>query len=273
MTSTQPSETCHMCQNCKNNTENNTDSTVVDLIYILDESGSMDSMGKEPIQSVNDFVQEQKDALDDGATFTLIKFNNKIRYVYDDVPLGDVPVFSEKEYRPSGSTALLDAIGTAIQTKKAKKRNRNVVVVIMTDGQENASQIYRSRTVIKAMVEKVEKELNWQFIYQAANQDAFENGQRMGISNCAGYAYTPEAYQCVTQTTSAAVSAYRTSAHTTGQTQQRVDLSAPARLPGRDVATAPARAVLPSRPYQSTAAPSRPYVPRHIPVKSGSDSD
>ncbi len=264
MTST---ETCHTCQNCKKNNKN-ADSTVVDLIYILDESGSMDSMGKEPIQGVNDFVQEQKEALDDGATFTLIKFNNKVRYVYDDVPLSDVPVFSEKEYRPSGPTALLDAIGTAINTKKAKKRNRNVAVVIMTDGQENASQTYRSRTQIKGMVEKVEKELNWKFVYQAANQDAFENGQRMGITNCTGYDYTPKAYQCVTHTTSAAVSAYRIDCSApTGATPQTINL--PVQTASSPFTQTTGGATAP--PRFGSRRQSAPCV--RIPVKSGSDSD
>jgi len=179
-------------------------------------------MGKEPIQGVNNLVKEQKEVLDDGATFTLIKFNDRVRYVYNDVPLNDVPIFSENEYNPSGPTALLDAIGTAIKTKKAKQRNRNVVVVIMTDGQENASQTYRSRTQIKEMVEKVEKKLNWKFVYLGANQDAFANGQKMGITNCAGYSCTRGGYQDVTTTTSAAVAAYRSEANATGRTPHRV---------------------------------------------------
>jgi hypothetical protein len=224
---------------------------VVDLIYILDESGSMEKMGPEPIQGVNSLVKEQKETLDDGAKFTLIKFSNQVRYVYDDVPLKDVPEFTEKDYQPNNATALLDAIGTAITTKKAKKKNKDVVVVVMTDGQENASRIFRSRTQIREMVQEVERELNWKFIYLAANQDAFASGQRIGISTCTGYNYTHEGYRDVTTQTSAAVSAYRTTTHTTGKTPRHVNIQPSS-------TTAPAR--LSSQPHQPRHSPRRIFV-------------
>ena len=198
---------------------------VVDLIYILDESGSMEEMGKEPIQGVNAMIEEQKKTLNDGATFTLIKFNDRVNYVYDDVPLEDVPVFTEESYRPNNATALFDAIGTAITTKSAKKKNRNVIVVVMTDGQENASRKFRSGEQIKKMVEKVEKELNWKFVYLAANQDAFASGARIGISSCAGYDYTLEGYRSVCQRTNAAVSSYRQVSHETGQSPASLEVA------------------------------------------------
>jgi hypothetical protein len=168
-----------------------------DMIFILDESGSMGSMGTEPKDSVNRIVKEQKALNIPGSKFTLVKFNNNVKIVYDDVPLEDMPEYTD--YNPSDMTALYDAIGIAITNKMSKGEGNynNVICVILTDGLENCSRYYSLNNPdkdksIKKLIKKMEDNYSWNFIYAAANQDAFGVGQTMGLNNCTNWTPTQE---------------------------------------------------------------------------------
>jgi hypothetical protein len=158
----------------------------IDIVYVLDESGSMMSMGNEPCDSMNRTVEDQKALNIPGTKFSLVKFNNSVTVVHDDVPLEDVPKFTD--YSPKNMTALYDAIGTAIENKKSKGEGRydNVICVILTDGLENCSKEYTLNS-IKMMIKEMENKHSWKFVYAAANQDAFSVGATMGVSNCVDY--------------------------------------------------------------------------------------
>jgi hypothetical protein len=162
----------------------------VDIIYVLDESGSMSTMGSEPKDSVNRTIKDQKELNIPGSKFSLIKFNSKVSVVYKDVNLEDVPEFTD--YCPSDMTAMYDAIGEAIDMMKAKGDGNydNVICVILTDGLENCSKKY-NLTSIKNMIKEMEKKHSWQFVYAAANQDAFAVGSTIGVSNCVDFEPTP----------------------------------------------------------------------------------
>ena len=178
-----------------------------DIIVIVDESGSMTSMGKEPVQAVNAFIKEQKEALDDDSTFTLYKFGSKVTCVYDDIPQKDVSEFTD--YMPDSLTALCDAIGTAITTKKKKERFDNVVCVIVTDGLENASAEFTTAQ-IKKMSTEMETKHNWKFVYLGANQDAFAAGNQYTSSAvCAAFDATPAGLSNAAKSASQAVAGYR----------------------------------------------------------------
>ena len=94
-----------------------------------------------------------------------------------------------RDYNPGGLTALYDTIGIAIsETEKhktnLKQRHRPdmILMVIITDGQENASREYSSLT-IKSLIEKNEKRENWQFIYLGADLSNFVDADTLGIRN------------------------------------------------------------------------------------------
>jgi hypothetical protein len=185
------------------------DTTTQDIIFILDESGSMFSMGKEPIQAVNNFINEQRKVLgNDGATFSLWTFNTKVTKVFDDMDLQDVPEF--KEYNPDNMTALYDAIGHAITTKKQKGKYHDVISVILTDGQENASVEFQSKEIRK-MIKDMEDNYGWKFIYLGANQDVFAVGDGIGVNAncCAQFECEPGQLNTITCLTSSAVAKYR----------------------------------------------------------------
>jgi hypothetical protein len=187
--------------------QSSTEKVIPNILFILDESGSMEDMGVEPVQAVNKFIDDQKVAMgDDGATFSLWKFNSTVVKVIDDVPLKDVKEFSD--FEPKNMTALYDAIGHAIDTKKKKNSFDNVVCIILTDGLENSSTEYSAAT-IRSMIKDMEENHNWKFVYLGANQDAFAVGGAMGVVNCAQYECEMGEMIGITRDVSDAVSSYR----------------------------------------------------------------
>ena len=188
---------------------------IQDIIFILDESGSMSSMGNEPVHAVNNFIRDQKAAMgDDGATFSLWKFNTKIKKVFDNISLKDVGEFSD--FIPQDMTALNDAIGEAIDNKKKNGCYDNVVCIILTDGLENSSSEYTTEN-IRVMIKDMEENHNWKFVYLGANQDAFEVGHGMGVNCCAQYECVPGEIMNITREVSDAVTSYRSNSATMGR--------------------------------------------------------
>lgn len=180
-----------------------------DIIVIVDESGSMSMIGNEAVESLNSFINDQKNAQgDDGATFSLWKFNTTVTHIIDDQPLQEINDF--KDYVPNGMTALLDAIGKAIITKKKKKKYDNVICLIITDGIDNSSQYFDS-TSIRQLTEEMETKHKWKFIYLGANQDAFDVGNSYGIhkNRCINFSCTKEDIRKKTHETSIAIARYR----------------------------------------------------------------
>jgi len=153
-------------------------STSIDIILVLDESGSMAQMENEPINAVNAFLAEQK-KIDTDSRFTMYTFNRRHEKVYNEVPLRNVRPFAV--YNPEDVTALYDCLGTAIEDKMRTPHTKNVVLVIVTDGQDNCSERFTVEQ-IKDLITKQEQEHGWRVIYLAANQDAFAVGTDLGIS-------------------------------------------------------------------------------------------
>jgi Mg-chelatase subunit ChlD len=216
-----------------------TQSISQDIIVILDESGSMASMGNEPKQAINSFIKDQQQTLNDEATFSLWKFNTGVSKVVDDEKLSQVKEFTD--FNPYGMTALLDAIGEAIITKRNKEKNHNVICVILTDGVENSSKKYTSDD-IRRMTKEMEEEFNWKFLYLGANQDSFNvgGGYGMNLNRCANFTCEPGNLDRITRSASSAISNYRTLSAAVNETP--VDLRLP---PNEDapnkVVSAPAR--------------------------------
>jgi len=154
---------------------------------IIDESGSMFNLSQDTIGSFNTFLEEQK-AVDGEALFTLCTFSNSHRLVHDCANLKDVQPLDSTTYRPSGGTALLDALGTTVinvgnklADMKEEDRPSKVIFLVITDGQENSSREFK-REQIKEMVERQQKTYSWDFVFIGANVDAFSEGTSMGFS-------------------------------------------------------------------------------------------
>lgn len=156
---------------------------LTDVTIVLDRSGSMESCKDEAQNGVNHFIDEQRKQ-DGDCLFSLVQFDTDYEFVHTGIPISDVPKF---KLVPRGTTALLDAVGRAInetgeRLEKIPESDRPglVVFVIVTDGHENASSEF-NRDQIRQMIERQQNEYQWEFTFLGANQDAFAEAARMGI--------------------------------------------------------------------------------------------
>lgn len=160
------------------------DNSTFKIVVILDESGSMEDIRENMIKSINDLIKEQKQVTEGKpTTLTLVKFNNIIKRVIEDKPLNEVQYLTSNDYRPNGSTALYDCIGDTIQRFRNQK---DVLMVIVTDGQENASRDYNNREITK-MIEDKKKYDGWSYVYLSSDIGTFSQGNSMGLNesfNC-----------------------------------------------------------------------------------------
>lgn len=155
-----------------------------EIITITDRSGSMQSIRNDVIGGFNAFLAEQK-KLPGEARLTYAQFDNVYEVVYAGRPIADAPELTEHTFVPRGYTALLDAIGRALNEQGARiareKWAELVIVCIVTDGYENASLEY-TRERIREMTAHAEKN-GWKFVYLAANQDAFAAAGNAGMKH------------------------------------------------------------------------------------------
>ena len=186
--------------------DDNSENDITSILFIMDSSGSMQTLGKMPIQSMRYFYNTQKET---GKEFlsTLITFSDRIKFVHKNIKVSEIAI-KDDDYIPGGTTALLDAIGTAIDYQQNIK-HKNVICVILTDGHENSSKIYKANE-IKMLTKKMETENKWVFIYLGANQDSFDVSESLGINprNSANYEYTPNGLRNVIREVSTSISGY-----------------------------------------------------------------
>ena len=152
-----------------------------DITMILDRSGSMGRIHEQVIRSFNDFLTEQK-AVEGEAKISLIQFDDQYEVNYEGIDIQKAEDLNATTYMPRASTALNDAIGRTITNMKVrlKETNDKVVVVITTDGMENASVEFR-RAQIREMIKECEEKLGWKFMYLAADDASFDEYEDMGM--------------------------------------------------------------------------------------------
>lgn len=182
-------------------TENKSES-LPSIVFILDASGSMQVLGDAPCSTFNEFIEEQKKVLGDFKA-TLILFNSDTKLVYKNLDSKDIKNLTSDVYVPDYMTALYDAIGFGIETQK-ETGNDKVVFVILTDGDENSSRIYKKNDIKKNIKEMESR--GWKFMYLGANQDAFLVGNDMGISKTETFEYSAVGLSNVMRSISADVS-------------------------------------------------------------------
>ena len=152
------------------------------IVLVLDESGSMEPNRKEIIQTVNKFIKEQQELVaENECLLTLIKFNDTCSAIIDDQPIKNIKPISLEQYKPDGMTSLYDAIG---QVFVNFSENNNVILVIMTDGLENSSKLYK-QSQIKTFINKYTdpKTFAWNIIYLSADPMLSTQGENIGVSS------------------------------------------------------------------------------------------
>ena len=178
-----------------------------EIVVVLDRSGSMGSIAPATVEGFNKFLLEQQNS--EGEAFiTLIQFDDRYELNYKSIPVKEAaPLILGESFRPRGGTALFDAIGKTIEELQT---DRDVVFVIITDGEENQSKTYKQEAINK-MIETQTKEDGWKFLFLAANQDAIKTGGSIGIrgGNSITYAATTDGATNVFASVSANMSSYR----------------------------------------------------------------
>lgn len=148
------------------------------IIMLLDESGSMSNNREEIIHSVNKFISEQQ-TLDTVCIFTLATFDHKYKIIMDNVPIKNAGFIDVSNYQPLGCTSLYDAIGKTI---RKYKKERDVVLIIITDGWENTSREFKKKH-ISDLISEYKSTYAWKFIYLASDPFLLRQGCDLNIIN------------------------------------------------------------------------------------------
>ena len=160
---------------------------LTELVMILDRSGSMRGLEEDTIGGFNSMIEKQK--REDGEAYvSVVLFDDRTEVPYDRVDINKVEPMTDRQYYVRGCTALLDAVGGAIQHietihKYAREEDvpEKTIFIITTDGMENASRHY-TYDKVRRMIEEQKEKNNWEFIFLGANIDAIETAGRFGIS-------------------------------------------------------------------------------------------
>ncbi len=157
-----------------------------ELIFILDRSGSMQGLEEDTMGGFDGMLKQQQQQAGT-CRVTTVLFDDYYELLHNRLPLGKVQPLSGKQYFVRGTTALLDAMGRTItrfaELQKVLQRGERadqVVVVVITDGMENASQEYGYEQ-IKKMVSTQRDRFGWEFIFLGANIDAIGTAANIGI--------------------------------------------------------------------------------------------
>ena len=210
---------------------------LTEVVFILDRSGSMAGLEKDTIGGFNAMLEKQRQG-EGTALISTVLFCNDSAVIHDRVDARDVPPLTQKEYFVYGCTALLDAIGGAIHHignvhKYAREEDRpeRTLLVITTDGMENASRHYDLRRV-RAMIERQKARYGWEFLFLGANIDAVDTAARLGIDadRAANFHCDARGTQLNYEAVSDAMSAMRCAAPLSARWKERIDSDFQGRL-------------------------------------------
>lgn len=155
--------------------KNKTRDNEMDVVFLLDRSGSMSGIEKDTIGGYNSYIDSQRGK---NVKVTTILFDDKYEVLHNRVDVDNIKKLTNKEYYVRGCTALLDAIGKTIREMEDKNPNK-VIFIITTDGYENTSTKY-NKSQIKELI-SVHKD--WKFMYIGADIDSYSEGRSLGIKD------------------------------------------------------------------------------------------
>jgi hypothetical protein len=192
------------------------------ITFVLDSSGSMARIEEDTKGGFNSFLEDQTGE-EGTATVTLYDFNTNVDLLYEEYPIADAPKLTDDNYTPSGQTALHDAIYRAvtetaerITTVEPAEQPDNVIIVVLTDGKENASETHQER--VREQVEMRREEHGWEFLFIGANQDAALTAESMGMDadRSLNMAHSGEGAQAAYESTSNQIKEARQTGETSG---------------------------------------------------------
>ena len=159
---------------------------IAEIVFILDESGSMGPVRSDTIGGFNSTIAEHQGTGENIIT-SVILFNGTYTKLYDRVPIDEVPMITEKDYVPHGCTALCDAVGETISDIMSRQnampeesRPEKTMVFITTDGLENASKTFTADAVRK-LIRNAQENSGWKFVFYGADFDVVKTAGQYGI--------------------------------------------------------------------------------------------
>jgi len=192
------------------------------VTFVLDSSGSMSKIADDTRGGFNTFLKEQREE-DGEATVTLYQFDSTVDLVYRGLDIAEADTLDTDNYRPGGQTALHDAIARAVDETddyvagvEAAESVDNVIVVVLTDGKENASET--PQDVLRERVEQYREEHGWEFLFIGANQDAALTAEQMGMDRdkSLDMAHDGDGAEAAYESTSASITRARQGGSTDG---------------------------------------------------------
>jgi uncharacterized protein YegL len=169
-------------------TDANSASNWTEIAFILDRSGSMQSIAETAVSGFNELLtQQQQEHAQTPVRMSLVLFNTGYEVPFASIPAPELPRLDMKTYSPDGGTALLDAIGRTIDETGARlaampeaERPGKVIIAILTDGEENSSRTF-TWAQISEKIRHQREVYKWEFLFLGANQDAIATASKMSI--------------------------------------------------------------------------------------------
>lgn len=156
----------------------------VHISFLLDRSGSMGAIRDDVIGGFNQFLHEQQQR-PGACRMTLVQFDSQAPFeiLADAADIKALGPLDGTRYEPRGGTPLLDALGTLIEhaERRARGRDEDAVIVVFTDGEENASHRW-TRTALFERIEAL-KARGWAFVFLGANQDSYNEAGGIGFAS------------------------------------------------------------------------------------------
>lgn len=159
--------------------------TTTHYVLIMDASGSMSNARKETLNAINEQIENcriiSREMEGQSIRISLSLFNSNVQKVYANQEPQKTYLLHVNDYRPDGYTALLDAVGMSIKdTEAIIKPGDDVIMLILTDGQENSSQFFTFRQIAQE-IERLKATEKWTFSFMGADIDAWDLASRLNI--------------------------------------------------------------------------------------------
>lgn len=180
------------------------------IYFLLDASSSMKPRQQTVVSAINEFLEEQKNL--GPCLVSLFSFSRQVQSIFENKDIHSVSLLTVNDYRPCGTTALWDAMGSVLQqiptlpNDQVESSSIKRILVVLTDGEENSSFKYRPID-LKTRIQELGSSL--EIVYVGSNQDAVLNGQDVGSDRDSSLEYADHKLPQALRSTSNAVRRYR----------------------------------------------------------------